>query len=60
MTEAVQRVRTGEVTQAVRDAVGEGGPIKAGDWIAISRDETLATRGDKNLGIADDMIGGER
>jgi dihydroxyacetone kinase-like predicted kinase len=31
MTEAVQRVRTGEVTQAVRDGAGEGGLIKAGD-----------------------------
>jgi uncharacterized protein len=38
MTEAVQRVRTGEVTQAVRDGMGDGGPIAAGDWIAISRD----------------------
>jgi DAK2 domain fusion protein YloV len=38
MAEAVQRVRTGEVTQAVRDGVGECGPIAAGDWIAISRD----------------------
>jgi uncharacterized protein len=38
MTEAVQRVRTGEVTQAVRDGAGDGGPIAAGDWIAVSRD----------------------
>jgi fatty acid kinase len=38
MTEAVQRVRTGEITQAVRDGVGECGPIAAGDWIAVSRD----------------------
>jgi uncharacterized protein len=38
MAEAVQRVRTGEVTQAVRDGVGDAGPIAAGDWIAISRD----------------------
>src|SRR5262249_14322832 len=38
MTEAVRRVRTGEITQAVRDGVGDSGPIKAGDWIAISRD----------------------
>src|SRR4029450_3761585 len=38
MTEAVQRVRTGEITQAVRDGVGDAGPIKAGDWIAIGRD----------------------
>ena len=38
MAEAVQRVRTGEVTQAVRDGFGDAGPIKAGDWIAVSRD----------------------
>ena len=38
MAEAVQRLRTGEVTQAVRDGVGEVGPISAGDWIAVSRD----------------------
>jgi fatty acid kinase len=38
MTEAVRRVRTGEITQAVRDGVGDAGPIAAGDWIAVSRD----------------------
>ncbi len=38
MAEAVRRVRTGEVTQAVRDGVGDAGPIAAGDWIAIGRD----------------------
>jgi len=38
MTDAVTRVRTGEVTQAVRDAVAECGPISEGDWIALTRD----------------------
>jgi uncharacterized protein len=38
MTEAAQRVRTGEVAQAVRDGVGECGPIAAGDWIGVCRD----------------------
>jgi len=38
MTEAAQRVSTGEITQAVRDSVVECGPIEAGDWIAVSRD----------------------
>jgi DAK2 domain fusion protein YloV len=42
MTEALQRVRTGEVTQAVRDGVGDCGPIAAGDWIAITRDGICA------------------
>ena len=38
MGEAAARVRTGEVTQAVRDSAAECGPIAAGDWIAITRD----------------------
>ncbi|HEX5588192.1 MAG TPA: DAK2 domain-containing protein, partial [Acidimicrobiia bacterium] len=37
MTEAAERVRAGEVTQAVRDSTAECGPIKTGDWIAITR-----------------------
>jgi fatty acid kinase len=36
------RVHTGEVTQAVRDAVGECGPIKQGDWIALTPDGIAA------------------
>jgi len=35
MTEAASRVRTGEVTQAVRDAETPEGPVAAGDWIAL-------------------------
>ena len=31
------QVAAGEVTQAVRDGVGECGPIAAGDWIGITR-----------------------
>ncbi len=38
LTEAVTRVRAGEVTQAVRDAVAECGPVHEGDWLAIARD----------------------
>ncbi len=37
LTEASTRVRTGEVTQAVRDSHAECGPIRQGDWIAIER-----------------------
>lgn len=37
LTEASVRVRTGEVTQAVRDSHAECGPIREGDWIAIER-----------------------
>jgi DAK2 domain fusion protein YloV len=38
MGKALARVRSGEVTQAVRDSVADCGPIKQGDWIALSRD----------------------
>jgi DAK2 domain fusion protein YloV len=38
MEDAAAKVRAGEVTQAVRDSVAECGPIKKGDWIAITRD----------------------
>jgi len=38
MRKAVARVRTGEVTRAVRDSEGECGPITAGDWIAVTAD----------------------
>jgi len=43
MSSARQRVRTGEVTQAVRDTVVEVGAIRQGDWIALSRDGIVAT-----------------
>jgi uncharacterized protein len=59
MTEAVQRVRTGEVTQAVRDGVGEIGPIKAGDWIAISRDGICViekTAAEAAIGLVDRLV----
>jgi DAK2 domain fusion protein YloV len=42
MAEEAQRVRAGEVTQAVRDSNAECGPIRAGDWIAITRDGIVA------------------
>jgi DAK2 domain fusion protein YloV len=43
MSAARERVRTGEVTQAVRDSTGEAGAISKGDWIALSRDGIVAT-----------------
>jgi DAK2 domain fusion protein YloV len=45
MAAVVERVRTGEVTQAVRDSMAECGPIKQGDWIALSRDGIVAAVG---------------
>jgi hypothetical protein len=45
MQRALEHVKTGEVTRAVRDAVSDGGRITAGDWIALTRDGIVgATR----------------
>ncbi len=38
MSTAARNVRTGEVTQAVRDSVTEPGSVAIGDWIALDRD----------------------
>jgi DAK2 domain fusion protein YloV len=43
MSAALERVRTGEITQAVRDAAIDGTQVKQGDWIAISRDGLVGT-----------------
>jgi len=45
MSAARERVRTGEVTQAVRDTVDDSGAISKGDWIALARDGIVATTG---------------
>jgi len=38
MAESARRVVAGEVTQAVRDALGPAGTIHAGGWMGLSRD----------------------
>ena len=43
MQEALGRVRTGEVTQAVRDASVEGGRVRRGDWLALGRDGVVGS-----------------
>jgi dihydroxyacetone kinase-like predicted kinase len=59
MAAAATRVRTGEVTQAVRDGVGECGPIRAGDWIGITR-AGIGTRAssalDAAIGVVDALV----
>ncbi|MFZ0666523.1 MAG: DAK2 domain-containing protein [Acidimicrobiales bacterium] len=37
MSESATRIVAAEVTQAVRDAESEAGPIEKGDWIGLSR-----------------------
>jgi hypothetical protein len=59
MADAASRVRTGEVTRAVRAAQGECGPIAAGDWIGITRRGigTCATSAvDAAIGVLDELV----
>lgn len=37
MREAAAHVRSGEVTQAIKDATWAGGRVRAGDWIGVDR-----------------------
>ena len=43
MSEALESVATGEVTQAVRDTNSDAGPITAGDWIGIVRGDGIVS-----------------
>ena len=43
MQRALDRVRTGEVTRAVRNASVDGEEVREGDWLALSRDGVVAT-----------------
>jgi DAK2 domain fusion protein YloV len=64
MTEAIESVITGEVTQAVRDSNSDVGPIRTGDWIGIVRGEGIASVGgsalEASIGLLDRLIAPER
>lgn len=45
MQDALSRVRTGEVTQAVRTASVDGTEVREGDWIALARDGVIGAAG---------------
>jgi hypothetical protein len=45
MAASASRVVPGEVTQAVRDATTEAGPVRKGDWIGLSRDGVVSIAG---------------
>ena len=45
ITEGAQRVKTGEITRAIRDAPSELGDIKEGDWIGLDRSGIRAIAG---------------
>ncbi len=61
MTQAASAVRTGEVTRAVKDAVGKSGPITAGQIIGIA-DHEIEVVGedvlDVTLRLADGLVAG--
>lgn len=42
MEAAIERVNTGEVTRAVRDATVDGTEVREGDWIALTREGLVA------------------
>jgi hypothetical protein len=56
MSSARERVRTGEVTQAIRDTVVDVGQIRKGDWIALSREGIVATT-DSPAGAVCELLG---
>jgi dihydroxyacetone kinase-like predicted kinase len=59
MSDAMSRVRTGEVTQAIRDSVAECGKIEQGDWIALTRDgirAAVSTPVDAMLALLKELI----
>ena len=60
VSEASARVRTGEVTRAIRDAPSDLGPISEGDWIALDRHGIRAiasSAGDALLQLVDVLVG---
>jgi DAK2 domain fusion protein YloV len=46
MAEAAARVKSGEVTRAVRDANSAAGPVSEGDYIALTKDGIVAVAPD--------------
>ncbi|MFZ4720506.1 MAG: DAK2 domain-containing protein [Ilumatobacteraceae bacterium] len=61
MSEAVESVATGEVTQAVRATASDAGPIEEGDWIGIVRgDGIVAVSGSLDgatVALLDHLVG---
>lgn len=47
MNEAIKRVKTGQITHAVRDTTFDGLDIKAGDYIGIFNSKIVATAADR-------------
>jgi uncharacterized protein len=56
MADAARLVVAGEVTRAVRDSTGPAGPIRAGDYIGLSRDGVEVT-GDTSVEAVCGLLG---
>ncbi|NND75659.1 MAG: DAK2 domain-containing protein [Ilumatobacter sp.] len=46
MVEAAESVATGEITQAIRDAGSDAGPVKTGDWIGLVKSDGIVAVAD--------------
>ncbi|MGA1439621.1 MAG: DAK2 domain-containing protein [Ilumatobacteraceae bacterium] len=58
MSEAIGSVRTGEVTQAVRDAASDVGPVRTGDWIGIVSGDGIVAVGDDLAEVTHALVSG--
>ncbi len=56
MTDAALSVVTGEITQAVRDTSSPIGPISAGDWIGLVRDDGIVAVCGSLIGAAETLL----
>jgi DAK2 domain fusion protein YloV len=63
MNEAAARVRSGEVTRAVRDSHCDLGPIAHGDWLALARGDGIVavkrSAGEAVVSLVDQLIDDE-
>ena len=57
MTAAIGAMVTGEVTQAVRDAASDAGPVTTGDWIGLLRGEGIVAVSGSVEGAAIGLLG---
>ena len=59
MEESLERIRSGEVTRAVRAGHGEAGRIAAGDWIGLDREGihvVADSPADAAIGLLDRLV----
>ncbi|MHB8663425.1 MAG: DAK2 domain-containing protein [Acidimicrobiales bacterium] len=60
MVDAVANVVTGEITSAVRDALTDAGPVKAGEYLGMTREGiavVAATLGEAGVALLEALIG---